>query len=747
ASAASGYGASMQKLVDWGIMRGDQQGNLNPNRAITRAEFATMINRAYGYEQVVPIEFTDVKPGAWYAEDIAIGYGAGYFKGATKTKADPLGTLTREQATVILGRNLMYQEGTGEVLGFSDSRELGNWSRGLIQTAVEQEIIHGYPDGSFRPKRNVSRGEVASILANAIGTPVNKAGNYTLGGAYGNVTISAAGTTLRNTTIAGDLYITGGLGKGAITLENVTVLGKIVVSGAGESEKGDSSVILRNVTAKEMLLDSPASQFITLRAEGDTAIDTVNVRTHAYLEDRTPSGLGLKKIILDGEEKTNLELAGNIEEVINKTPKSLLKMAKGQALSLTMDELAVDGTLTIENGASIKTLNLDLATKVTGKGDVETLHVNAPGCKVELLPDKITIRPGLTADVGGEKMDTITAQESSEDPRLLTGYPWARNIAPTGASGTYSTNKKGVVYWGVSAITDGSVGEADLIKPPTYGSTLLKSGHVKLEKSNTELQAPITGLTSGGSYYLSAVLVDSRDRRSPVKVTAFSTPDDSVPDFAAGYPVFSKLTNNSAQVTVMPTKSCQLYYALLPKGAVAPTPKDFKANSIPGNLGFGTREVTKNVSAIFTVNDKPLEEVKSYDLYLWLTDIDGAKSSAVKKMDFTTLDRTAPLFNPPPMVTDSKATSIGMTCMLNEAGDIYWTAVKTGTDYPKPMPGQSGPVDLKSEAAKLQIVSGMGALKSGKAAATANKSTALNIAGLTVQTAYDVYYVARDKAG
>ena len=39
----------LDRLVSWNIMRGDQYGNLEPNRSITRAEFVTMLNRTFGY--------------------------------------------------------------------------------------------------------------------------------------------------------------------------------------------------------------------------------------------------------------------------------------------------------------------------------------------------------------------------------------------------------------------------------------------------------------------------------------------------------------------------------------------------------------------------------------------------------------------------------------------------------------------------------------------------------------------------
>lgn len=137
-------------------------------------------------------------------------------------------------------------------------------------------------------------------------------------------------------------------------------------------------------------------------------------------------------------------------------------------------------------------------------------------------------------------------------------------------------------------MTDGSLEAEDLINPPSYNPLVVKQGTVSLGGSNQVQTAKISGLTSDGSYYLSAVMVDARDQRSPLKVISFSTPDDTKPDFASGYPYLSKITSTSGQVTVMPTKTCRLYYAVLPKGAAAPTASDFKANAVTGNLGFGS---------------------------------------------------------------------------------------------------------------------------------------------------------------
>lgn len=737
----------LDQLVEWGVMRGDIDGNLHPDRNITRAEFVTMVDRAYGYDQVGRTPFTDVQESSWYADDISIAYNVGYFQGTSNTTASPDNNLTREQAVLLLGRNMMLQSSAGETLGFSDSRDFSEWSRTMVQAATDAGMVSGYPDGTFRPQNHVTRGEVAKMLVQAVGEPISEPGEHELGSVYGNVTISSSGVTLRNTVIAGDLYLTGGIGLGDVLLENVTVLGKIVASGAGESNQGESSIILRNVTADEMVVDSINNQFVTVRSEGDTAIEMASVRTPAYVEDITPANYGLKVIEINGENGTNVQLAGNIKEVKNLTPGSKLTIAQGSAAKVTVDEKAVGSTVSLENNARVGELNLDIGTAVAGNGDIDNLNVNAPGSKVGMLPDKITIRPGVTADISGTTMDNVAAAESSADPRLLAGYPAAQNVAPTTANAVFSTNKAGTVYWAVSALADGSVNEEDVISPPAYSGKILKSGSIKANASKTELTAKLSGLTSDGSYYITSVMVDSRGQRSPVKVTAFTTPDNTTPNFASGYPVMTKLTMNTAQVTVMTTKSCQLYYALLPKGSAAPKAQDFKAGAITGNLGYGSIDAVKNSTIPFQVNNVDLEELTSYDLYLWLTDYDGTKSSAVKKLSFTTIDGTPPVIQHA-VQSGEKATAAEVTFSLNEPGTLYWAVYQDEADFPYIMPGETTPPALTDLVAKTQVQAAIGAIKKGNSnAGKADTDVKFNVSGLKAQTAYYLFYVAKDKAG
>ena len=746
ARAASWMDPYLDQVVDWGIMAGDKDGNLHPDRQITRAEFVTLINRAFGHKEVGATPFRDVPESAWYAEDVAIAYRAGYFAGTSATTASPEAPVTREQAVVMLGRNMRMQEGAGSILDYTDNTSMAPWSRGIIQEATDMGIVTGYDDGSFRPLTPITRGQAATIITRALGTLVNKPGEQTAGSVYGNLTVNTPGITLKDTVVTGNLYLAGGVGLENVVLENVRVMGKIIVCGAGVSQKGESSIILRNVTAQGLEIDSMPSHFMSVRAEGLTNIKETTVHTSAYLEDITDDGLGLQYIKFDGAESTSLQLAGNIKEVLNITPGSALAIGQGVANKVTIDERAQNSTLHIDDSAYIRDLNLDVGTTLSGSGDIGKLSVNASGSVVPMLPDHITVRPGVSADINDVVMDSTLAAESSEDPRLLAGYPAVRNVGPKAADVVFSTNKSGTIYWALTALSDGSVGEDALVNPAEYSAKIIKSGTISVSSSKTELSTKLSGLTVDGSYYISAILVDSRERRSPVKVTAFTTPDDTVPNFSSGYPYALMSDDGDQQVVqamVMPTKDCQLYYALLPKGSSAPKAEDFKAAAVTGNLGYGMMDVRKNTQHLIPrVNASYLKEQTAYDLYLWLNDADNGKSSAVKKVTVTTLDRTPPVLQHL-TVTDMTAKSVSMTYSLDEPGTLYWAVGKRGAPF-----YANGITDPEDRIAKIQVEAGTGALKRGNGSTSKGATDArFNISGLEPQTAYDLYFVAKDKAG
>lgn len=711
---------SVDKLSSWGVITRSDSSAQRLNARITRAEFTAMVNRAYGYSDTTETPFTDVPAYAWYADDIAIGYNAGYFSGTTETTASPNEQLTREQAITLLGRNMRLPETTGEVTQFSDGRTFSNWSKGYIKSAVDGGMVNGYDDGTFRPRSNITRAEMIKLLADSLGTLVNTSGVHTLGGIPGNLTINTPHTTLRNTTIAGDLYLTGGVGLGDVTLEGVNVLGRIIVAGGGESEGSNASITLRNVAAQSLLVDSLSGQYVSLSVQNDTIIPNTTVRTNAYIEDNARTGMGLLNITLDGDlrldedgepEEMRFTLAGNVKNARNKTPGSRLTVGRGTVQNLTIDEEATDSLLIIDADGTVDTLNLDAGIQVRGDGDIGTLNVSAPGVRTSMLPDEIVIRPGLTANIAGETMDPKLAEESSDAPRILSGFPRADDVAPNSAVAVFSTNKRGTIHYAVTPEVYGPVTDADiLVTPPTYGPTYTARGQLNIPESNKETSVRVGGLTIDGSYYISAVLVDARGDRSSIKHILIHTPDNSVPNFATGYPYLSELTETDAQLTAMVTKKCRMYYAIYPRGSAAPTGNNFLANSLEGSVASGMFNMEKNspitewtARDLLGDPDDPSKQV-DYDLYLWLLDFDGGQSSAVRRLQFSTADLTPPEFVTLPYVTREQANAVTLTGSLNENGTVYWVAVAEGEPYPK------APRDptIDTGAHAVTVVGGMG---------------------------------------
>ncbi len=92
-------------LMSQGILYGDEQGNINPDYDITRAEFIAIVNRYNLYKDVFnrPIEnFNDVDENAWYANDMLIAKFAGYIQGDENGLSRPNAFITRAEAVKIL---------------------------------------------------------------------------------------------------------------------------------------------------------------------------------------------------------------------------------------------------------------------------------------------------------------------------------------------------------------------------------------------------------------------------------------------------------------------------------------------------------------------------------------------------------------------------------------------------------------------------------------------------------------------
>lgn len=90
--------------------------------------------------------------------------------GSTDGHFSPDRHVTRAEAAAMFGRSLEFN-GASTVTNFPDVGQ-SNFASGYIQAATDKKIISGYGDGTFKPDKIVSRGEMALLICRAFGYDV-----------------------------------------------------------------------------------------------------------------------------------------------------------------------------------------------------------------------------------------------------------------------------------------------------------------------------------------------------------------------------------------------------------------------------------------------------------------------------------------------------------------------------------------------------------------------------------------------
>ena len=150
-------------LISQGVVTGYADGTFKPNNSISRAEFITIINRALNLTVPASIYYSDVKTSEWYYLDICKAKAAGYISGYPDGTMKPKNNVSRQEAAVILAKALNMAN-SSTALTFSDTAKIPSWSLSAISSLVGAGYVSGYPDGTFRPASYISRAEAAAMI-------------------------------------------------------------------------------------------------------------------------------------------------------------------------------------------------------------------------------------------------------------------------------------------------------------------------------------------------------------------------------------------------------------------------------------------------------------------------------------------------------------------------------------------------------------------------------------------------------
>ncbi len=174
--------APVAELVQREIFTGYEDGSFRPNRSVSRIETIVATVRHMGLKDKAEApEAALAKLRAKDAELLSKSYGwaVGYVATAQREKllVDPGAAIVPDAAadrlwtTILLVRAMGLERDAkrmaNETLTFKDAGEIPAEAVGYVAAAVANQLVTGYEDNSFRPKKEVSRAELAAMLDRA----------------------------------------------------------------------------------------------------------------------------------------------------------------------------------------------------------------------------------------------------------------------------------------------------------------------------------------------------------------------------------------------------------------------------------------------------------------------------------------------------------------------------------------------------------------------------------------------------
>ncbi len=163
--------AIVSRLVEMGVISGYPDGTFKPDNYVTRAEFAKMLVVALDLspDAGAAAEFADAASiPAWAKGYVGAAVKAGLIKGYEDKTFRADRQITRAELAVMVARALKAAEKAE--LNFKDAAGIPSWAADSIAQAVAKGIIKGYEDNTFRPNNPATRAETAAMTLRLLNT-------------------------------------------------------------------------------------------------------------------------------------------------------------------------------------------------------------------------------------------------------------------------------------------------------------------------------------------------------------------------------------------------------------------------------------------------------------------------------------------------------------------------------------------------------------------------------------------------
>ncbi|WP_054027459.1 S-layer homology domain-containing protein [Bacillus sp. FJAT-28004] len=158
--------ASIEEAIKLGFIAGYTDGTFRPNAQTTRSEFAAMLSRALKLEgEGKKLTFADLeKIPAWAIPFIARTTAAGILQGYGDQTFQPDRNITRAEMAVMIARALELKVDPNAKTSFADANTIPAWAKIYVAAANEAGIIKGRGNNRFAPNENATRAEAVTMV-------------------------------------------------------------------------------------------------------------------------------------------------------------------------------------------------------------------------------------------------------------------------------------------------------------------------------------------------------------------------------------------------------------------------------------------------------------------------------------------------------------------------------------------------------------------------------------------------------
>lgn len=389
-----------ESILRWsrcGLVKGDNLGNVNPDKPLRRCEMATILADMLGLRKAAPIStFKDINGSEWYARAILRCAAAGIMEGSN-SMSYPEDYITREEAIVMFGRALGVQPNDDPDLSdFLDGEEVSGWAAPYMATLTELGILSGMGDGTVAPHADINRAGAFTLMDKAISVYANAPGTYTSQNANGFVVINA------NSQQEGEVILTG------------KATGVLVAVGA------TNPVRLRDLKAENVLVEGKGDVVVS----GKSSLDALAANTEIAVTVDTEASVGTLDV--------------NVEKIAVTNAGEIKKLNCGEAGSVTnsgkVAELVADAPSAITNTGTVDKLVANAAITVNNtKGTVKNAEINMGGVVMDGPPQQMTVASGV-----------VRPANSSGRPITATGAVSSGGGGGGGGSSTPSKPTPGI---------------------------------------------------------------------------------------------------------------------------------------------------------------------------------------------------------------------------------------------------------------------------------------------------------------